>query len=390
MSAPQNQMLDIVNVISVTVLPTPQTLGEININTVAIFTSNQPSGWAEGQTYGLYNQPAPVGVDFGVDSDAYAMAVALFAQTPNPVGTGGYLVIVPLLEDETVREAITRIGTSIYYYGILIDNELADIGGGTEFAALCSDVQALGKMLGYCSSNVADLNADSPLDLVRQAGEFRCRMMYYGSPLLNGNADQQTQIFAAAYLGRLLSVDFTGTGTAITMHGKELATILQDQTVAQTQLNLAQTAGVDVYVLVGTPMVFCSGANLWADQVYNTDWFSGALQVAGFNYLIPTAFKIPQTEPGMSGLKDAYRAVCTQAVINGVLAPNAWTGSVPAGVPQALFLQNIANVGFFVYSQPVALQSAANRNARKAPLVQIAAKLAGAIQSSAVLVQMQQ
>ena len=387
-----NQNLDLSLIISVTVLPTPNVLGEVNINTVALFTNDQPSGWAGGQTYALYDGAAQVGTDFGLNSNAYAMAVAFFAQTPNPVGTGGYLAIVPLLQSpsaESVRAGVARIGQAFYYYGVLIDNEL-QASDPTEFAALCSDLQSLGHLFGFCSSRASDLNPGSPLDLVRQADEYRCRMMYYGNALLNGAGAQQTQIFAAAYLARLLSVDFDGVGTAITMHGKPLTTITPDQTVGDTQLALAQTAGIDVYVSIGTPMVFCSGANTWADQVYNTDWFAQALQVAGFNYLIPIGTKIPQTDPGIQGLAGAYRTVCKQAVANGVLAPVAWSGAVPAGFPQDLFLANIASVGFYVYAPAVSTQTQAARAARKAPPIQIAAKFAGAVQSSNVLVQLQQ
>ncbi len=384
------QTLSLANVITVSVLPTPAQLGVPLINTVALFTSEAPTGWGVGQTYGIYKDPAAAATDFGSNSSVAAMAIALFAQTPNPVGTGGYLVVIPLEVSETVREAIDRIGDSVFYYGVLIDNELAG-SDPSEFAALVALLQANGKLFGYCSSDINDLNPGSALDLVRQASEYRGRMFYYGNALLTGAAVQQTQIFAAAFLGRGLSVDFSGVGTAITMHGKQLVTITPDQTIGQTQLELAQTAGIDVFVnIAGIPAVFCSGANQWFDQVYNDDWFAQALQVAGFNFLMPIAFKIPQTEEGMAGLKDAYRAVCQQAVANGVLAPGAWTGAVPAGMPQVLFLSNIANVGFFVFSQPVALQSQSARNERQAPLVQIAAKLAGAIQSSNVLVQMQQ
>lgn len=393
MSNLPGQNIPITNVISVTILPTPATLGLININTVALFTSNQPNGWSGGQTFGVYTTPNQVGIDFGVNSDAYAMAIDFFAQTPNPVDTDGYLVIIPLLTGgggETVRAAIARISSTVFYYGVLIDNELAG-SNATEFGLLCALLQANGNLFGYCSSNVNDLNPGSPLDLRRSSSQFRCRMFYYGSPLLNGAAVQQTQIFAAAYLGRGLTVDFTGTGTAITMHGKQLTNIAPDQTVGQTQLNLAQTAGIDVYVsIAGVPAVFCSGANQWFDQVYNNDWFSGALQVAGFNFLMPISFKIPQTEEGITGLKGAYAGICAQAVTAGVLAPGTWTGAIPAGVPQKLFLQNIANVGYYVFSKPIASQSQADRSARKAPLIQIAAKLAGAVQSSNVLVQMQQ
>jgi hypothetical protein len=215
--------------------------------------------------------------------------------------------------------------------------------------------------------------------------------MYYGNAILNGAGAQQTQMFAAAYLGRGLSVDFDGTGTAITMHGKQLVGPTPDQTVGDAQMALAKAAGIDVYVNVGgIQMVFCSGKNTFFDEVYNDDWLAMALQVAGFNYLMPVSFKIPQTDDGMHGLADAYRGVCKQAKDAGVAAPSTWTAAVPAGVPAALFLSNIARIGYYVWFKPVGQQSASDRADRKAPLVQIAIKLAGAIHSSNVLVQVQE
>lgn len=392
--ANQNQTLPLDLIVSVTVLPTPAVLGEVNINTIALFTNNQPSGWAGGQTYALYQSAAQVGVDFGLNSDAYAIALGVFAQTPNPVATDGYLAIVPLLQTpsvESVRDGVARIGGAFYYYGVLIDNELA-AGNPTEFQLLCSDLQTLGHMFAYASSDVNDLNPGSQLDLVRQADEYRCRMLYYGTTgvLLNGAAAQQTQIFSGMYLGRGLSVDFAAVGEAITLNGKELVGIIPDQTIGTTQLALAQAAGIDVYVFIGTPMIFCSPANTWWDQVYNTDAFSQNIQVAGFNYLIPVAFKIPQTDAGVQGLAGAYRAVCGQFVAADVFAPGEWTGAVPPGIPQALFLSNIRSVGYFVYIPPVATQTQAARSQRKSPSAFIAAKFSGALQSANVLVELQQ
>jgi hypothetical protein len=393
MSELQGQVLDLANVITVTVLPTPASLGAVNINTIALFTKEaKPSGWTVDQIYGVYLNASDVATDFGGDSDSYAIAQAIFNQVPNPVGSDGYLVIIPRLQApslETVRDAIDRTKEKIYYYGILIDEEMGS--AEVEFAALALKIHGLYKMFGYCSSDVTDLEPDSMLDEVRQLSESRVRCFYHGNPLLNGAGDQQTQIFSAAYLGRGLSVNFGGIGTSITMHGKQLVGIAADQTIGQTQLNKAKAAGIDVYVSVaGVPMAFCSEENIFFDEQYNKDWFMFALQVGGFNYLIPTQFKIPQTEEGMSGLKDAYRKVSEQAKTANVIAPGEWNSAVPAGVPQELFKQNIRTVGYFIWSLPVAQQAQSDRAARKAPLVQIAAKLAGAIHKSNVLVQMEQ
>ena len=383
------QILDLSYVISVTVLPTAAQLGTPLINTVALFSRETPSGWTGGQTYGVYRTPASVATDWGVNSDAYAIALSLFSQTPNPVESDGYLLIIPRLQTpslETVRNAIIRFGQSAFYYAVLIDEEMGS--DATEFGNLVTAIHAAGKMFGYCSSNVADLETGSMLDLIRSGSKFRGRMFYHGNALLNGAAVQQTQIFSAAYLGRALSVNFDGIGTAITMHGKALVGITPDQTIGDTQVTKAQAAGIDIYVNIsGIPMVFCSSENTFFDQVYNNDWLAMALQVAGFNYLIPTSFKIPQTSDGMNGLRDAYAQVCAQAKDAGVLAPGTWTTAVPAGVPQALFLSNIQRVGYYIWFKPIGQQSVADRAARKAPLIQIAAKLAGAIHSSNVLVQ---
>ena len=56
------------------------------------------------------------------------------------------------------------------------------------------------------------------------------------------------------------------------------------------------------------------------------------------------------------------------------------------GNPEDL-ARNIKDAGYFIYSQPIAMQNPTERTARKAPVVQIAAKESGAIHSSNVIVQ---
>ena len=385
--------LDLSYVINITVLPTPAQLGTPIINTIAIFTKEVPLTSLGGGTYGLYTDPNAVATDWGINSSTYAMALSVFSQVPNPVETDGYLLVIPrtpahdAVPLETTRAAVTRFGSTAFYYGALIDEEMGS--NATEFAALASMLHGNGKMFGYCSSNVADLQPGSMLDLVRTATISRARMFYYGNALLNGAAVQQTQIFAAAYLGRGLSTDFSGSGTAITMHGKNLVGITPDTTIGDAQMAMAKAAGIDVYVNIsGIFMVFCSSANTWWDTVYNTDWFSMNLQVAGFNYLIPVNFKIPQTTDGMNGLRDAYQTVCNTAITSGVAAPGKWTAAVPVGVSSALFLSNIQRVGYYIWFRPIGDQAPSDRAARKAPPIQVALKFAGAIHSSNVIVQL--
>ena len=480
-------VFDLSNIINVTIQISQASLTNVNINTAAaVVTDPTPSTWTTGQQFAVYVDPSSVLSDFGINSNAYALANAFFSQVPNPISTGGYLVVIPRQSivranitiqnivytataagaagdgitiayttgavagkevvtvvgqavsvqissgvstaaqivaaiqaslaanalvhvytaspataqtapvgatnlingaGETVQAAIARTINAVYYFGVLIDEEenYGTLASAT-FPALTAYIQGLSKVFFYASSSIPDFQSGGIEYAVQQASENQDRCLYYGNLLPKANGNTQTQIFAASYAGRALSTDFQGSLTASTMNLKPLVGITPDQSLSETTLLQAYAAGVDVYVNTGGLIgLYTSGANTFWDQVYGSFWLKFALQIAGANYLAGTPTKIPQTEDGMDGLKGAYRAVLTQGITNGFLAPGAWQSSTMFGNPADL-VRNIADIGYYVYSQPVNQQSAADRVARKAPLVQIAAKLAGAIASSSVVV----
>lgn len=387
MSNQPNQSLPLSNVIDVSVISPGLSLGSPNMSAIALFSQETPSGWSGGQTYAIYVDPTDVEKDWGANSNAFAIANALFAQTPNILTGGGYLVIIPRLQSpslESTQAAIARMLDTVFFEGILIDEEMDS--QATAFQNLSNYCQSIKKIFGYASSVISNLQPGSMLDLIRLAGNTYTRCFYYGNALLNGAAVQQTQMFAGAYLGRGMSTDFAGSDTSATMNLKALATITPDQTIGQTQWVLAKNAGIDIYPSTsGVPGVQSFGANEYFDQVYGRAWFGFQLAVDGFNYLAQTGTKIPQTESGVIGLQNAYAATCAQAVRNGYLAPGAWTLATKFGNPADL-VRNVADYGYYLFHAPVSQQSVSDRDARKAPLIQIAAKEAGAVQQSSVIV----
>lgn len=384
-----NQYLALSNVINVTLVAPGAQLAIPNMSAIALFSKESPQGWAGGQAYAVYTGNNQVGVDFGLNSSAYAIATAIFSQNPNILTGGGFLVIVPREGNgtESTQAAIARVMGTVPFQAVLIDEEMDS--QASAFAALSTYCQSQQLIFGYCSSVVADLQPGSILDLVRTAGNTYTRCMYYGNPLLNGAQVQQTQIFAGAYLGRAMSVNFAGTNTVLSMQLQTLSGITPDQTVGQTQYQQAQAAGVDIYASVaGIPCVLTSGANLFFDQVYCRTWLQFQLQINGFNYLKNAAQvpgKIPQTEEGMTGLRTAYTAAFIQGVNNGYMAPGTWTAPFTFGDP-ADFAANISAQGYYIISQSVNAQPQNLRVQRQAPLVQAAVKEAGAIHSSNVIV----
>jgi hypothetical protein len=285
---------------------------------------------------------------------------------------------------EPVHTAMIRTVNEVYYFGVILD-----FIPTAPFTTLPAYVQGANQMLFAASNSKADILSNGILGSLAGKAQNLIRGLYY-----NDGTAADTINFAAAYASRGLSVDFSGSLTAFTMHLKQLIGFAPDTTLAQTDLLTAQANGIDVYPPFGfqgetaTGNLYTSGANGFFDQIYNQMWLKFALQVAGFNFLAQVANKIPQTEVGMEGLKNAYRSVMNQAVSNGIVSPGgvAWNSPTVFGNVANLY-RSVLDIGYYVYSQPVSQQLAAQRALRIAPLIQIAAKMAGAIHSSSVIVQ---
>lgn len=376
-----SNQLDITNVITISLSAAQTGLGEYNVNNLAIFTGETPESSFGDLGYKIYKAPKEVGADFGTNSITYKMALSVFAQTPNILNGDGYLVVIPFADEsgdpESLGAAISRADSLVQFFGILSTRDY----NASEVSAAAAVVQTLNKILFVVSNNAADIAAAGSFHDIAEAGYDKTRCLAYLS-----DTTEPAKVMAAAYAGRALSTAFEGSNTTSTMHLKDLIGVTADPTMTQTQLNLCQACGADAYVnIAGVAKTFTSGANKFFDQVYNRCWFLGALEVAGFNALAKVSTKVPQTEPGMTILKGAYRLVCDRAVRNGYVAPGAWNSADRFGDVEAM-LRNIEEVGYYIYSLPVNQQAQTEREERKAPLVQIAIKEAGAIHSSNVLV----
>lgn len=318
-------------------------------------------------------------------SGVYGNGFALTTPT-NTLMTSSPAAITITIADtvigETYGETIARTEGLVQYFGVMPIETLAVIGQTDMLAAAAITLprNIIGAFVSYDS---ADIEPGGKIDLLQSGSFNNSRGLYYGD---SSNKGLNSLVMMASYMGLALSVNFFGSNTTMTMHLKTLRGVQPDPTMTQTILNLAQAAGADCYISIqGDPVVFISGANKFFDHVYNLEWFVGALQIAVFNYLAQSATKVPQTESGMDGFKNACGTVCEQGITNQYLAPGSWTSSTTFG-NQLLFLQNIAQFGYYIYSQPISQQLASERQQRIAPLCQIAVKEAGAIQKGNILV----
>ncbi len=277
-------------------------------------------------------------------------------------------------QGETLVDAIVRTEEQVNYTGVITDLEMED----AVISSTASAIQSRDMIFVHQFTSTEDLEPTTGIcSIIKNATQTKTRCLYYSDP-------STANLVKASYAGRGFSVNFAGSNTTMTMNLETLANVVPDTKITQTIFVKAKTAGADLYGDVqSSPIVVSNGANQFFDSVYNQIWFKLALEVAGFNYLKQTNTKTPQTETGMDGLKGAYAKVCDRAITNEMFAAgNEWNGST-FGNPED-FKRNIIDKGYYIYSQPIAQQSQVDRDARKAPLIQIAGKESGAIHSSTV------
>lgn len=342
------------------------------------FTITQTGGNGASGTVSGVNGSGTVSA-ITLTTGGFGYSVTTSAATIGGAGTG-LSVTISTLTTETLSQAIARTQSYVFYVGIISTNYGAD----STWAALANTIQGYQTLILFLpSNNIADIQG--AFTTIQQATDNNTRCLFYSN-----SSSLQARLFAAAYASRLLSVDASGSNTAINMNLQQLQTIVADTGITQNIVSLCQVAGVDIYpATAGYPGVYSNGANKFADEIWNLIAFVAQLQVNGFNTLATVGTKVPQTEPGVSLLKNAYKQACQQFVNNGYIAPGAWTSAEIVG-NQADLISNILQYGYYIFSQPVNQQSVSDRSTRKAPLISICVKEAGAINSSIVNVYINQ
>lgn len=275
---------------------------------------------------------------------------------------------------ETLGEAITRTYGKIAYTGVMCAKYMDD----AEITAANTVVSGLDLIfvnVWYSEDDILGI-----CKTIKDASLNRTRCLVYT------DGYEGAKLMLAAYVGRAFSENFEGSDVSQTMNLKTLVNVSPDTGISQTDYNNAKESGVDLYISYeGDPAVVSNGANGYFDVVYENMALKFYVQMGLYNALKATGTKVPQTEAGVTILKNAMGNVFKQFVRNGIIAPGAWNSPQTFGDPET-FRANIANQGWYVYSIPIVEQSQATREARIAPYIQGACKRAGAIHSADVLV----
>lgn len=276
---------------------------------------------------------------------------------------------------QTLAEAVRAAQEQVYFGGVLTTQLMDDetlLSNSTAIQALdCDYFEVISSL-----KSISGIGKE-----VKAAGNGKTRLLAYSL--------SDAKIAIATYATIAKSVNFSSSNAANTMNLKTLTGVLPDSNLNDTYVLEAKNNGVDIYASTGgLSVVYSNDNNGYTDDIENQLWFKKAIEVAGFNYLRQANTKVPQTESGLAGLKNAYAQVCERAIYNGVCAPGTWNGVIPFGDPED-FARNIEERGYYVYSLPISQQSKEEREGRIAPVVQIALKMSGAFHFSDVIITVQ-
>lgn len=194
---------------------------------------------------------------------------------------------------------------------------------------------------------------------------------------------------AVSAAARFLTVNYEGSATAITGKFKqEPGVVAENLPVSQALALEAKNCNVFIAYENNTNILeqAVQASGQYTDTITGADWLATTLQRDVWNVFYGSNTKVPQTDDGATLLQTAAEKRCAQAVTNGYCAPGVWNAGGFGILNQGDYLQK----GYYIYVQPMRLQAQADRAARKCPPMQIALKLAGAIHSCDITVNINQ
>lgn len=287
--------------------------------------------------------------------------------------------LVPGFNAETpVQCAAALADMSSAWYGLMFAASVAPTDQQNLDVAAFIEAQTLTRIFGVTINNTNILSSLVTNDLasLMMAGAYEQSFCQYSSSNLYA---------VASMFGRAFSVDFTAQNSTIDlMYKQEPGVVPEDLTDGQAAVLQAKRCNVYAeydndtsilqYGVMSGPAYF--------DEIQGLDWFQNAVQTACYNVLFTSTTKVPQTDAGVNQLTNACSSACDAAVNNGLSAPGVWNGPAFGALTTGQFLKT----GYYVFAPSVTTQSQADRDARKSPPIQIALKLAGAINTVDVLV----
>lgn len=292
-------------------------------------------------------------------------------------GDGGRLVDGS--DAETLEEAVAALANvSNDWYGLTVAASVVPADADILEAAAFIEGTGVSRIFGHTIQNPGVLDGAITNDLASQLKDLGYKRTFVQYSASNRFA-------VASIFGRAFTVNFQGSNTTLTIKFKQQPGVAPERlTVGQAAALSAKNCNVFVAYNNDTNIiqegVMVNG--FFFDEVHGTDWLQNDVQTAVYNLLYTSPTKIPQTDAGINQILTTINQRLDQAVRNGLVAPGVWNAPGFGALAQGQTLES----GYYTFAPPVATQSQADREARKAPVIQCAIKLAGAVHFTNIII----
>lgn len=320
---------------------------------------------------------------FTVEDRLYKAAALVFGQNKKPTRVAiGYIGQVteeaaeeggtPVTRAETPLETVAacREANGEWYVAIYCADATQE-----DHLAIAEYVNAVkpSSLYAYTTDDVRTLtDADGNIFAAMKAKNYRRSIGQYSS---------QHKDAIAAIIGFAMG-SMTGTiGSAFTLAYKTEVGVVTENAAgafASQAVEKIKANNGNVFINRGTYYdVFEEGTmadGTWFDEMIYLDKYANDMQL-GIMDLLYQNQKIAQTEAGMTRLYNALTEVCETARKVGFIESGVWKANDLLDLKYGDTLPS----GYLIQSEPVDTQVQADREARKAPPIYVALKLAGAI-----------
>lgn len=271
---------------------------------------------------------------------------------------------------ESIEECVNALLEFNSWYGLYIADDSLSASDVLAVAAII-EASSTTHIYAVTSQATGELDATQTTSLGYKLGQANLSRTLWMFSSTNAYA-------AMSILGRMSTVNFQGSNTTITLKFKVCPTIVAEQLRTSQAQAIAKNHG-NVFVQYQNDTAIVQEGVMsngyFIDEIHGLDWLQNQVETDLWNLLYTSTTKVGQDEAGMNSILTTVNKSLEQAVTNGLVAPGIWN----ADGFGALERGDALPAGYYVYIQPLDEQSQSEREARKAPPIQVAVKLRGAV-----------
>lgn len=284
------------------------------------------------------------------------------------MGFAGSATSVAGVAEESLASAITALLDYNTWYMVCVAPDASD-DSIVEAAGLI-EAASPSRMIGFTTQNSTEIDSTASSTL-----GSRLKGLGYNRTILVYSSD--SPVAAASVFGRMATINFEGSNTTLTLKFKQLPGVTAEN-LRSSQAEALKSHNVNAFCAYQNDTSILqegiTSGGWFIDETHGLDWLQNRVETDLWN-LLYTSKKVGQDESGATAIVSCVNKSLEQGVTNGLIAPGVWNGDAFG----ALESGDTLSTGYYVYIQPFDEQSQSDREARKAPPIQIAVKLKGAV-----------